>query len=70
MRDLNISELDAVQGGGIALKWAYKMGEAIVNGYTIFEASSNLSFDFSNYGGASAGGFNPMGDFSSLVCGK
>lgn len=70
MRNLNLSELDAVQGGGIALKWAYKLGEAIVNGYTIFEVSSNLNFDFSSYGGASAGGFNPMGDFSSLVCAK
>jgi hypothetical protein len=70
MRNLNLNELDVVQGGGIALKWAFKMGEAFVNGYTIFEASSKLSFDFSNYGGASAGGFNPMGDFSSLVCAR
>lgn len=70
MRNLNLNELDVVQGGGIALKWAFKLGEAFVNGYTIFDASSKLSFDFSSYGGASAGGFNPMGDFSSLVCAK
>jgi hypothetical protein len=68
MRNLNLIELDGVQGGGVALKWAIKLGETIANGYTLFDASSKLSFDFSNYGGASGGGYNPMGDFSSLVC--
>jgi hypothetical protein len=70
MRNLNIDELNEVQGGGIALKWAIKIGELLSNGYTLFEASSKIEFDPSSYGAADANGYNPMGDYTSGICAR
>jgi hypothetical protein len=64
MRSLNIDELNEVQGGGISVKWAYKLGEAISNMYTLYEASQKIEFDTSCYGAVDASRYNAMGDYS------
>ena len=64
MRDLNLTELNEVEGGAMALRWAFRLGEIISDGYTIYQAASNFSFDTSGYGRPSGSGFNAMGDFS------
>jgi hypothetical protein len=68
MRSLNINEVDEVQGGGIALKWAYKIGEWVSNAYSLYEAGSKVEFDPSSYGSVDAGGYNPMGDYTNGIC--
>jgi len=68
MRTLNIDELDEVQGGGLAMKWAYRIGEWVSNAYTLYEASSKIEIDPSSYGSVDAGGINPMGDYTSGIC--
>jgi hypothetical protein len=68
MRTLNIDELDEVQGGGVAMKWAYRIGEWVSNAYTLYEASSKVEIDPSSYGSVDAGGINPMGDYTNGIC--
>lgn len=70
MRSLNIEELGEVQGGGVALKWAYKVGEFLSNAYSAYEAASKIEFDPSSYGSVDAGGYNPMGDYTSGICAR
>ena len=66
MRSLNIDELSEVQGGGISVKWAYKLGEAIANMYTLYEASQKIELEPSSYGAVDASGYNAMGDYSGM----
>ncbi|MEY4125013.1 MAG: hypothetical protein RL770_1594 [Pseudomonadota bacterium] len=61
MRSLNIDELNEVQGGGISFKWAYKLGEAIANMYTLYDAAQKIEFEPSSYGAVDASGYNAMG---------
>ena len=68
MRTLNIDELDEVQGGGLAMKWAYRIGEWVSNAYTLYEASSKIEIDPSSYGSVDAAGINPMGDYTNGIC--
>jgi hypothetical protein len=68
MRTLNIEELDEVQGGGLAMKWAYRIGEWVSNAYTVYEASTKVEIDPSSYGSVDAGGINPMGDYTNGIC--
>jgi hypothetical protein len=70
MRSLNIEELGEVQGGSVALKWAYKVGEFLSNAYSAYEAASKIEFDPSSYGSVDAGGYNPMGDYTSGICAR
>ncbi|MEN9899016.1 MAG: hypothetical protein RLZZ152_60 [Pseudomonadota bacterium] len=66
MRSLNIEELNEVQGGGISFKWAYKLGEAIANMYTLYDAAQKIEFEPSSYGAVDASGYNAMGDYSGM----
>ena len=68
MRILNLDELDEVQGGGLAMKWAYRIGEWVSNAYSLYEAGSKVEFDPSSYGSVDAGGYNPMGDYTNGIC--
>ena len=68
MRILNLDELNEVQGGGLAMKWAYRIGEWVSNAYTLYEASSKIEIDPSSYGSVDAGGINPMGDYTNGIC--
>jgi hypothetical protein len=68
MRSLNIEEINEVQGGGIATKWAIKIGELLSNAYTLYEAGSKVEFEPSSYGPVDAGGINVMGDYTSGIC--
>ncbi len=68
MRNLINTELHEVQGGGLAAKWAYKIGELFANGFTIFEVASKIDFEPSSYGSVDAGGYNPMGDYTNGIC--
>ena len=70
MRSLEFEELNEVQGGGIAFKWAIKMGELISHAITIYEASSKIEFEPSSYGSVDAGGYNPMGDYTNGICNR
>jgi hypothetical protein len=70
MRDLNIAELNEVQGGGIVAKWAFKAGEAFANMYAVYEAAGLFDFNLSSYGAADANGYNPLGDFSNNMCAR
>jgi hypothetical protein len=70
MRDLNIEELNEVQGGGIVAKWAFKAGEAFANMYAVYEAAGLFDFSFPSHGAADASGYNPMGDFSNNMCAR
>jgi hypothetical protein len=65
MRNLNIEELNEVQGGAMSTRWAFRMGDAIANMYTVYEAAGLFNFNFSSYGSASGGSYNAMGDFSN-----
>ncbi|MEY3078704.1 MAG: hypothetical protein RI892_1762 [Pseudomonadota bacterium] len=67
MRTLNIDELNEVQGSGIAGKWAYRLGEALVNMYNFYSASQKADLDPSSYGSVDASGYNAMGA-SSVMC--
>lgn len=64
MRSLNIQELNEVQGGGISVKWAYKLGDALSNMYMLYEASQKIELEPSSYGAVDASGYNAMGDYS------
>ena len=66
MRSLNIEELNEVQGSFIVARWAYKLGEAIANMYTLYEASQKIELEPSIYGAVDASGYNAMGDYSSM----
>ena len=66
MRYLNIEELNEVQGGGIAVKWAFRMGELLADLYTLYEASQKIEFEPSSYGAVDASGYNAMGDHSGM----
>jgi hypothetical protein len=66
MRSLNIEELHKVQGSIIAARWAYKLGEAIANMYTLYQASQKIEFEPSSYGAVNASGYNAMGDYSGM----
>jgi len=66
MRTLNIDELNEVQGGGIAAKWAYRLGEALVDMYNFYTASQKADLDPSSYGAVDASGYNAMGDYSGM----
>lgn len=68
MRSLNMDELDEVHGGGVALKWAYRIGEWVSNAYSLYEAGSKVEFDPSSYGSVDAGGYNTMGDYTNGIC--
>ena len=68
MRNLEINELNEVQGGGLATKWAIKLGELISTGLTFIDATSRIDFDPSNYGAVDAGGINVMGDYTNGIC--
>jgi bacteriocin-like protein len=70
MRTLNIEELNQVEGGGIVARWAFKMGDALANMYAVYEAAGLFNFDFSSYGSADAGGYNPMGDYANNMCAR
>jgi len=65
MRALNIEELNHVQGSAMSTRWAFRMGDAIANMYTVYEAAGLFNFNFSSYGSASGGSYNAMGDFSN-----
>ena len=67
MRNLNIGELNEVQGGGIAIKWAYKLGELLANGLTLYEASKKLEIDPAHLGYVDADCFNAMGDYTNNI---
>jgi hypothetical protein len=64
MRNLNLIELNEVEGGAMALRWAFRMGEVFSEAYTFYQATSEFRFDTSGYGRPSGSGFNAMGDFS------
>jgi hypothetical protein len=66
MRNLNIDELNEVQGGSMIARWAYKLGESIANMYTLYEASQKIEFEPSSYGAVDASGYNAMGDYSGM----
>jgi hypothetical protein len=66
MRSLDIEELNKVQGSFIAARWAYKLGEAIANMYTLYEASQKIELEPSSYGAVDASGYNAMGDYSGM----
>jgi hypothetical protein len=68
MRNLEIIELNEVHGGGLATRWAVKLGELISTGLTLLDASSRIDFDASSYGPVDAGGINVMGDYTSGIC--
>jgi hypothetical protein len=65
MRNLNIEELNEVQGGAMSTRWAFRMGDAIANMYTVYEAAGLFNFSFASYGSVSGGSYNAMGDFSN-----
>ena len=70
MRNLNIEELNQVEGGGIVARWAFKMGEAIANMYAVYEAAGLFDIDTSSRDTPDPTGYNPMGDFSSNMCAR
>jgi hypothetical protein len=70
MRNLNIEELNEVQGGGIAARWAFKLGEAIANMFAAYEAAGFFDIDTSSRVSPDPIGYNPMGDFSSNMCAR
>lgn len=73
MRSLNINELSDVQGGGLSVKWAYKVGELLVeayNAYNAYDATKKVDTDPGSYGPVDFEGYNPMGDFSNATCMK
>jgi hypothetical protein len=64
MRNLNLIELNEVEGGAMALRWAFRLGEVMTDVYSMYQATSDFRFDTSGYGRPSGSGFNAMGDFS------
>ena len=64
MRNLNLIELNEVEGGAMVLKWAFRMGEAITDVYTMYQATSDFGLDTPGYGRPSYSGFNAMGDYT------
>jgi len=66
MRSLNIDELSEVQGGGISVKWAFRMGELFADLYTLYEASQKIELEPSSYGAVDASGYNAIGDYSGM----
>lgn len=70
MRNLSMDEFDFVEGGSISFKWAVRLGEIISNGISLYEAGSKIEFDPSSYGSVDAGGYNPMGDYTSGICAR
>ena len=70
MRNLNIEELNEVQGGGIAARWAFKLGEAIANMFAAYEAAGSFDIGTSSRVSPDPIGYNPMGDFSSNMCAR
>jgi len=66
MRSLNIDELSEVQGGGISVKWAFRMGELLADFFTLYEASQKIEISPSSYGAVDASGYNAMGDYSGM----
>ena len=70
MRNLNKEELNEVQGGGIAARWAFKLGEAIANMFAAYEAAGFFDIDTSSRVSPDPIGYNPMGDFSSNMCAR
>ena len=63
MRSLNIEELNEVQGGGIAMQWAAKIGTLIVNAITVIDAASRIDTDaLINDSAVNHDNTNPMGD--------
>ena len=50
----------------MAARWAYKLGEALANRYTLFEASQKIELEPSSYGAVDPRGYNAMGDYSGM----
>ncbi len=63
MRSLNIEELPEVQGGGLALKWAERLGTAIANSLAVIDAASRIdTVALINDSTVNHDNTNPMGD--------
>jgi hypothetical protein len=70
MRNLNMYELDQVQGGGIVTTWVIRAIGALSDLATLVELGSKVEFDRSSYGPVDAGGINVMGDYTSGICAR
>lgn len=70
MRSLNIDELNQVQGGGIVTTWALRAVGALADLVTLVEVGMKVEFEPSSYGSVDAGGYNPMGDYTSGICAR
>jgi len=64
MRNLNLNELNEVQGRGIGFLWAFRAGELFADLFAMYEVSQKIELNPSNYGAVNASGYNAMGDYS------
>jgi hypothetical protein len=71
MRNLNIDELNEVQGGKLSAGMAVSIINFFSDVYTLTEAAMKVDYA-SMASGTSVdyGGFNPLGDYTNGICAR